>query len=510
MAVGGMNQAQATQTLNQFTRAANNASFDNSRIVMSGNKQLGPVKAFCSGKADRQATINKFQQALTAKFGQQIGDMATARLDNLRSSGKALTAGMIHTIMTESRAAQADLQRLNGPMAAAHMSSPEFRTEMDNAFEVSGLPAEQKDNFVSTLKASVMSMANNTDNKMIMPQDIRAHVANVTEFCQKSYEIIQNDGDTLKHYTDLTPRIPEHNKADMAMLMATCAGAGKENQLAMSFVLEKLDDMRAAQPNGALTPETIWNACMPDQEMPEGFGQPLSNLGKDLENAMFSDFEGKGATVLVGLGVSCGMKYDAAVELDLNKGPVTMESCHSLPQLGFGGMADANMDTAETQLGIDLKRMGLEEGGLHSNFSFSSPAGNKTIDINDTSHMQGDDLTAYQNGGKSSITADIKNQVSQMCGNGKQAVTVMYSMSQSGLALMRNLSSFTGAPKSEHAAMNIDVAKQENGDIRMTFTRPDGHGLAGGFQYDVHQDGTSTLNALNFYPEPQAANVQDA
>ncbi|MFI3270486.1 MAG: hypothetical protein R3Y11_00025 [Pseudomonadota bacterium] len=505
MSVGGMNQTQATQTLNQFTRAVNNAGSDSSRVVMKGNQQMGSVKAFFSDKVDRQATIDKFHQAITAKYGQQIGDMAGARLDNLRSSGKALNAGTIRSVLNEAITTKNELLRLNGPMAESYMTGADFEQQADAGFAETGLPEGQKDTFVSALKASVTNMASNTADKIITPAAIREHVATIVDTCKTNYEALKNDAG-LQHYTDISARIPEHNKEDMAILMATSGGHNAESQPGMSLILEKLDTMREAQPNGALRPDTVWNACMGDKEMPPKFGDPLSHMGKQLEDAIFQDLEDKGATVLSAMGLVVGMKYDAAIELEMNNGAVTKDACFSLPTLG-NGATNGTVDTAEVQLGVDLKRMGLEDGGAHSNFSFSGAGSTTTIDVNDTSKMQEDDVTAYKSGEKSSITSAIKHEVTQMCGNGKQAVSVMYAMSQSGLALMRNLSSFTGAPKSEHAAMNIDVAKQENGDIRMTFTRPEGHALAGGFQYDVHADGTSTLNELNFYhgTDPKAA-----
>ncbi len=561
MAVGGMNQTQATRLMDQFVDAiavdaAGKEKNDKSRVVMSGNKQLGPVKAFFSGKATRQATIDKFQQALTAKYGQQIGDLATARLDKLRSSGKALTVGTIRTILNESNTFKANLQRLNGPLAQNYMSTPKFATELGRAFERSGLQDNQRDSFATTIKNSVANLAQNSSNKMITPQAIREHVTSITRFaaelegtfertglpanqksnfalvmensvassdnygdenmhehmgnvsnyCQKAYTAIKNNSDTLDSYFNLTGRIPDRNKADMAMLMATCAAEGNENQVSMALILEKLDGMRAAQPSGALSPETIWQACMPNKEMPADFGQPLSHLGRQLENAIFDDVESKGATVNAIRGMSVGLKYDAAIELEKNFGAITMDSCHTLPPLGFGTVENPTVDTAEVGLGMDLQRMGNEDGGIHSNFTFHNPAGTKTIDVNNTDHMQGEDLAAYKSGVKSSMTADIKNQVTQMCGNGKQAVAVMYGLTQAGLGIVVNLSRFTGVTKSEHAAMNIDVAKQENGDIRMTYTRPEGQNLVGGYQYNVHQDGSSTLKALDLRADPPVVN----
>lgn len=492
----------AAQVLNNFIQMTKDASSGTSRIVMQGNEQMGPVRAFFSGKAERQETIDKFQRALTVTYGQQMADMAGARLDSLRSSGKALTAGMVRSVMTDIVQAKAALPNANAANATAILNSPAGKQMADDAFATTGLPEGEKENFIEALKASTTGFAKASDTKMVMSQDIKAHISSIADTCKGAYAAMM-ESKGYGSYADVTTRVPNQNRADLAILIATTNGKAS-SQPSMALILEKLDTMREAQPHGALTPQTIWSSCMGEKEMPEGFGTPLAQLGGKLEDAIRDDiaqrcgdrFGPNNMKALMSLVI--GVKYDIATALVKTPGPVTKDSCFSLPKL-CSSKINSTVDQAVEELAMDIGRMGAGDGGTHSHFTFSGAGGRTSIDVSDRSSMQGDDLAAYDRGKPSSKTTAIKEQVTQLCGTGKQATVVLHALSQAGLFPVRGLSTLTGAGKNEHCAMNIDMSAQDNGDIRMTYTRPEGHGLLGGYQFDVHPDGSTTLNELNLH-----------
>lgn len=504
-----MSRDNAVATLNQFITSTQGVS-QSKRIVMRGDQQLGAIKAFFSGKTERQATIDKFQESLTVGYGQYFADLASGRLDHLRSSGKALTTGMIREIILDVEHTMTAVEKNNGLITLSYLAEMGPNRDLDQAFSASKLPPSLKDGFVSAAKDFVHRTLQGVTTELVKGPKIREVMNQFTE-SYTSFCTAIRAGKSVPHFTDLTTRIPERHAHDMAVLLATVAGNRRTTQLGPALFLEKLDAMRAAQPDGPLQPDTIWRACFPQEPKPTNFGTPPCDIGQQLADAIVADTQKQGGGDLAVMGIMLGMRYDTAIAHAKNPGPINMDSMVSVSQLGIG-VRNPTIEKGEQQVAVDLHRKGMGDDGAHSIFSLTpTPNGPSVdIDVSDTSKLAPEDLAAYKRGLPSSVSSALKENVMKMCDTDAQAMLIVYNLSQAGMGLVKTLSPFTGVRKSEHAAMNISVAKQENGDVRMTFTRPSGHDLAGGYEYDVHPDGTSTLNYFGLHQEEPVGETEQA
>lgn len=506
MPIDRLTQIAGTRMINSFTQAVEQKR-DKARIVFNGNQQLGPVKAFFSSKIERNTTIDMFQRGLIAKYGEQLGSMATARLDHLKAHGRPLRAGMVRDILSDIERTKADLPRANALLTARYISDvAQAHADACVLAEQKGVPSHLRDTFESVVKTIVQEQGMRADTKVMTESALKE----VMKDAAAKWETMYNGaarGDLVPAFRDVMSRVPADCVVDITVI-ATLYTGRRSGQLGLSAILENLSAMRARQPEGILTVDTIWSVCTNAAPMPAGCGTPASNLGEHLENFFFDksailDATRPGAGMDANLCICSGMKRESAEALAQNHGAVGMDDIFSAPAL-YTLNGTETLATAELLLAADLCRMGKEDGGVHSFFSFSQ-AGHEpvVIDANNPLVAGAQNSDAYNNAQPSEVTSIIRQNVESLCGtNHKQALIVLYGLAQAGLATVRNFSLLTGATKSEHCAMNINVSREANGTIRMDYTRPAGHGLIGGYSYIVQPDGTSRMSALDLRAEP--------
>lgn len=81
-------------------------------------------------------------------------------------------------------------------------------------------------------------------------------------------------------------------------------------------------------------------------------------------------------------------------------------------------------------------------------------------------------------------------------------------MGQSGAFLVRSNSSATGIFESEHSPLDIDIRREENGNITMRYFKPEQSPLDIDYTYTITPDGRGVLTACRMQarqPAPQPA-----
>ena len=293
--------------------------------------------------------------------------------------------------------------------------------------------------------------------------------------------------------------------ADMAIL---CARLGRVGMAPLSLATQRLDAMRQQQPAGLLSRETLWQGC---------FNEPLPDTVKNSDqngftDAMFyrlnKDFQdlrpGDPVGPTMGLTVLC-----SGVSLDKAKaslqGPITLGLADfpnrpSLTQpAALGSLAEV-----EVSLAKDIMRRGSHCAipGYKPTISFSMPgqagaaAHTETISIQDTQGMSEADKKKFESGEPSPMSRNLADHALRLCnGNEVQARQVILSMSQSGAFLVRTNSYVTGITESEHSPLDIDIRREDNGNVTMRFFKPESSPLDMDYTYTITPDGHGTLTA---------------
>ncbi|MDR3038761.1 MAG: hypothetical protein LBV21_05695, partial [Candidatus Adiutrix sp.] len=258
--------------LNAYLQAAQGAADDKS-LVASGAAvgTRGRVSSFFTAGATRRASLDGFVAALRAEYGAAAGRTAHALLAGAREQGKPLTAYMVRQ-MTQSARREA------------------LHSFLDNPTETRGLDAAL---------ARYCAAGDLHD-----PADIallRAHTAEILrsgrggEFnsAEELYALVQGGG--LPGQGELVAllrgearlgRLPG-SPADKARLLTLAApprglgGAEPVDSFLLSTLAQTLPRMREQQPEGPLTPATVWSAAF-NEPLPPGLADNSQALSRAL------------------------------------------------------------------------------------------------------------------------------------------------------------------------------------------------------------------------------------
>lgn len=507
-----MHPDKAAQVLDAFAHAAQGNDTSSSVVFRNGRmEQTGRLGAFFTGQATHRATIDNLRSAILTLYGPDVANIAEARLEHLQAQGKPLRACVVRDLLRDVEAGKQEVARMNSTLVQQFTGdNPLFggatlTPAMDAFFAGKNWTEGQKVECRQLTQDYLAQGPGHGGKEFFTPDKLFQQISSGELPCLAAYRAAV-DHTPDRSYRDVMERVPPQLAKDMSYMRSMFCD-NRTDMGTVALMLEKLPTMRAAQPQGPLSPATIWNACTNGAPMPEELGADPQKLGSTVSNFMRDQMElaaqdRPDVPVLVLLSMCAGMRHDVAAQLALQPGPIGLHDLVSTAPL-YALTPHVTLDAAEAQLGADLHRMGQEDG-VHSTFSFTTPQGQHNIDVNDDTHMDAADKARYAGGNPNAMTRDIREQVVALCGEGNpgQAQVVMFGMSQAGLALVRNLSFMTGAPRSEHCAMNISLHREDNGDIRMEFRRPPGTPFDCEMDYVVHPDGTSELTHLQMSGNP--------
>lgn len=299
--------------------------------------------------------------------------------------------------------------------------------------------------------------------------------------------------------------------ADAAMLTAQLARGGgiALNALAMQC----LPVMRELQPEGLLTRETLWQGCF-HEPMPENLrdaaprqfnGAMFDRLVSQLQEAAPGDpmAAPNGMATL-----SSGISLDKTLESLHGPVTLTLADFANLPTLTALSRL-GTLEEVEASLAKDLGRRGTHNRlpDYTPTISFGIAGGEaETVHIQDTSGMNEKDRAAFAGGEPSSMSRDLAARALRLCGgNEAQARQVIQSMGQSGAFLVRSNSPVTGIFESEHSPLDIDIRREENGNITMRFYKPEQSPLDIDYTYAITPDGQGRLKACRIQARQPAA-----
>lgn len=482
---------------------------DMARHFLTGNAGPGDTRnldaafgEFCTAHGFDPAA----RQELKHAFGEAVAQAA-------RNSTTILSfAEMSHAVRTAS---------LPGMKTALNiLTAEQFLTDpargADAATDAcalrSGLDAGQKEHLRTLVGMAVRHMAENTDSTEISAQELFEAVSNgalpgMDNFAYACGKANLNDASARDTMAWATPE----TMTDMAMLTTQLAQGG--GMAVNALAAQRLPAMREIQPEGLLRRETLWQGCF-SEAMPEALKKlPL----REFNSAMFdrlsrifqeADPDNPAAAAIGMTTLSTGISLEKTRES--LRGPValTLADFVNLPSLTPLSRL-GTLEEVEASLAIDLNRRGTHNSlpdyspGISFGIAGSAP---ETVHIQDISTMTADDKAAFAEGKPSPMSRDLAARALRLCGgNEAQARQVILNMGQAGAFLVRSNSPVTGIFETEHSPLDIDIRREENGNVTMRFYKPEQSPLDIDYTYTVTPNGQGTLTACRIQARQPAA-----
>ena len=316
---------------------------------------------------------------------------------------------------------------------------------------------------------------------------------------------------TLRDAMCLTPR---QSVGEMSSL-APQLNLGGGIPLIM-VAMRHMDEMRAQQPQGPLSRETLWQGCF-QEPMPQDLA---AKSQRDFNSAMYEKLlgmfrartEDPAAPFTGMLLLGAGVRLEKALEAVSDAAGFDLKDFAFPPSLTpLARLGD--MAKVEREMALDLQRRGTQNAlpGYRPTISFGGvgiPAeAEATVHIQDIAYMTDEDKNDFEHGRPSTMSHNLAIRAQLLCGNNDaQARQVLLSMGQSGAFLVRTLSNRTGVLQDEHSPLDIDIRREANGDVTMRYHTPPQSPLDADFTYTVTPDGQGVLTACRM----QARQPQDA
>lgn len=316
---------------------------------------------------------------------------------------------------------------------------------------------------------------------------------------------------TLRDVMNLAPRQSVGEMASLASQLNLGGG------IALIMVaMQHMDEMRAQQPQGPLSRETLWQGCF-QEPMPQDLA---AKSQRDFNSAMYEKLlgmfqartEDPAASFTGMLLLSAGVSLEKALEAVEGGARFDLNDFAFPPRLTPLALLD-DMAHVEKEMAIDLNRRGTQNAlpGYRPTISFGGvgiPAeAEGTVHIQDIAYMTDEDKNDFEHGRPSTMSHNLAIRARLICDdNDVQARQVLLSMGQSGVFLVRTLSNRTGVQLDEHSPMDLDIRREANGDVTMRYHTPPQSPLDADFTYTVTPDGQGVLTACRM----QARQPQDA
>ncbi|MCI6940565.1 hypothetical protein [Desulfovibrio piger] len=316
---------------------------------------------------------------------------------------------------------------------------------------------------------------------------------------------------TLRDVMNLAPRQSVGEMASLASQLNLGGG------IALIMVaMRHMDEMRAQQPQGPLSRETLWQGCF-QEPMPQDLA---AKSQRDFNSAMYEKLLGMfqartddpAASFTGMLLLSAGVSLEKALEAVEGGARFDLNDFAFPPKLTPLALLD-DMAHVEKEMAIDLNRRGTQNAlpGYRPTISFGGvgiPAeAEGTVHIQDIAYMTDEDKNDFEHGRPSTMSHNLAIRARLICDdNDVQARQVLLSMGQSGVFLVRTLSNRTGVQLDEHSPMDLDIRREANGDVTMRYHTPPQSPLDADFTYTVTPDGQGVLTACRM----QARQPQDA
>jgi hypothetical protein len=282
--------------------------------------------------------------------------------------------------------------------------------------------------------------------------------------------------------------------------------------------LSNMPHMREIQPEGLLTRETIWQACL-GEALPAGYSglscreisdKMLDKLTERLTGAVGDDPQKVAEAVgLLGGGIS----LEKALEFGQHPIEVTKDCFSGLPLLNTV-QSLPDFEGCEKSIATDINRRGshfsLEGYQPVITFGASGNEAVQSVHIQDTHELTEEQRQNFRSGKPSPISAKLAANVRALCGqNDIQMRQVLLCLGQSGAFPVRSVSAATGVFHDEHSPLDVDVRRLENGNVSLRYRKPENSPLEVDYTYVVRPDGNAVMTDFLMRARPAQPEAAD-
>lgn len=477
-------------TMADFTRIVSQANDDAAKIKLSdGGLKSTRLPTWAS---TNQKAMTAFIETIKREIGAGAADMASVQLHAKLGKDKPLTVRAVReTIDDVVRMTQRNLNirdKFLSGIDSRHCFDKSF-AEMMDAF---GFRERMTDSAKASLKNA---LRDEYIKHFTLGSEQCGNLQKLDEFSQKRSSLTF----CAKNMAEISINAGELD-ADFVSLVKLLKSPSTYGGL----LLQSIPQMRAVQPEGELTAETVWKAVF-NEPLPQDIDWQESSFAAKFDEAVPQKLEkampGKGAAFAL---LCSDFSKDKAQEL-LERRNITFADL-PYPERSLRLSHGSNY-TGEQLMARDVCRRSRETVTGRGKASVSTPPvmeiAEKTFVLGkEAGHVFGSELDKknYLQGKPSSYSGKLMGYFWGICGgNAKQADMIAYLASQAPMRKIRGTGgmSFGSAMDMnahEHSATKISVAKTENGNVRVrisTFDLPNAVRYSGyaSLTYDVTPEG---------------------
>lgn len=457
-----------------------------------------------------QKTMQDFLSAVRREFGSSIADAAQARLNTLTEAGhKPLKAFMVRDTVDEAiRTWQRNLNTCD-----------KFLSGIDAAHSIDTAASAVADS------KGISDLAIRDLMKEALKDELKSH------FAKPTGEVSVATLESWIARSDAVHAASRYVSSESPFSTMPGSAADKfqilhmfDRHSSIGFVaLQKLEQCRMLQPQGKLTPETVWEAVL-EHPMPETVSREA--FAGELDTAFKESLAAKNMTadeidrVMSGLGQ---VKFSSAVEVALGK-PLTEADLIDPSMILQRVSEKGRRSDLEKLVARDVGRVGnIDVSGrqVSADITFGLPTGDVSMPLGKAAQTtfpfaDAEDLSAFKGGRPSSFThALMENCRTATGGNTVMAGTLAAFLTQTPVTILGAqgnsgpLGGLIDGRMNEHMAVKYDIRPQENGTVKVTLKSNEDAEKAGrGFmEATIRTDGSIALNRLTL---ESPANVKQA
>ncbi|MDR1110995.1 MAG: hypothetical protein LBP92_09960 [Deltaproteobacteria bacterium] len=480
-------------TMNDFSRLVGQtatADGEATFLKVSDGKlsQTGSVGNFFTTQSTRRETIDAFVGALRSEYGDNIANMINnTAISALRDSGKPLSARMVQDLNSLAQIEQNKLGAHNQEVVKAFLSAK----GPENTFDVA--MGQLLDNYAVASAQDRDSLREKVHDFLLSKANLNAfHAKPLTAAdLQRAFDRVAPEftGITLAHKSGLVKGLPG-SLMDRMRLADMGLSRADDNNCTIERAFGALDIMRQIQPEGEITPETVYRALF--KEAPPD-GLEGNNLVEAIETRYVQDMEallaraGKGDKDVTKAKASLinqwstwipSERLDSLVE---HPDTVTAKDVAGFAAQSWSGRSLASAKSAVTK---DCCRNGITTPGQPApTFSFQLPdgkGGTKTESVKigkgpDFTFANDADKAKYLKGEKNTLSDHLVELAEKFCGpdcTEEQLTNVLLCMGQATLLPLRHAVGLAGVVFDEHASVSVSFSRQPNGVVQANFSSP--------------------------------------
>lgn len=507
---------QAERALALFEQTANKTSEKGSIVFKNGALvSRGRVGTTFSRNASRRAAVDALLTSITTKYGAHVADMVGGSLAEIRGKAKPLRAATVRDVLASAAQKSQEYKSNNVARLCMNFQHGAYGQAIDDAItsfaEQCGMNEAQRQEVRDVVQTEIRHRPRlfpGAEERQTCGDIVQKIKDGLLPCMIRMKQMLKPGASPAAPFLFYSPGPGE--RKDIAWLQAF---APSKNDNALCYLLQRIPEMREMQPDGLLTLHTVWNVCFGENppeglhlqspKLPEALSQRLDNLvAHKLQEHHVEPSEGNKINIMIGM--STGLKLDAAVERAAHPGPITLEDmCRQPTALRFNPARDTEA-SVEENLAKDIKRLILPSPDSNA-FTFTRQDGTvTTIHPMSTEGLGPEDKEQWAAGKPSSRSREIMEAAASLCAPDAHAQKLMVAscFHQSALMLSRCFSPLAGVMLSEHTGYDISARADAGGSVRVDFKTPEDSQALHEMTFVIHTDGSSHITQFNMGANP--------